>query len=43
MSTGSDESGSDNYTFYDPTALVLGAAERNTPVIYVAMNYRVNG
>lgn len=37
-----DESGSSNYTLYDPTALVLGAAAKDTPVIFVAMNFRVN-
>ena len=37
-----DESGSYNYSLYNPTALVAGAAAKKTPVIYVAMNYRVN-
>ncbi|KAK4949852.1 hypothetical protein LTR10_011694 [Elasticomyces elasticus] len=39
---GSDETGSTNYTLYDPTALVLGAAAKDTPLIFVSMNYRVN-
>ncbi|EXJ70868.1 uncharacterized protein A1O5_05860 [Cladophialophora psammophila CBS 110553] len=37
-----DEEGSYNYTLYNPTALVAGAAAKGTPVIYVAMNFRVN-
>ncbi|OAP55894.1 hypothetical protein AYL99_10046 [Fonsecaea erecta] len=37
-----DEEGSYNYTLYNPTALVAGAAAKGTPVIYVSMNYRVN-
>ena len=40
---GGDETGSANYTLYDPTSLVLGAAAKGTPVVYVAMNYRLNG
>ena len=36
------ESGSYNYSLYNPTALVLGSAAKGTPVVYVAMNYRVN-
>ncbi|ETI26729.1 hypothetical protein G647_10174 [Cladophialophora carrionii CBS 160.54] len=36
------ESGSYNYSLYNPTALVAGSAAKGTPVIYVAMNYRVN-
>lgn len=39
---GGDEAGSTNYSLYDPTALVLGAQAKGTPVIYAAMNYRVN-
>jgi carboxylesterase type B len=39
---GSDETGSANYSLYDPTALVLGAAAKGTPLIFVSMNYRVN-
>ncbi len=40
---GGDETGSANYTLYDPTSLVLGAAQKGTPVVFVAMNYRLNG
>jgi carboxylesterase type B len=36
------EAGSYNCSLYNPTALVAGAAAKGTPVIYVAMNYRVN-
>lgn len=36
------ESGSYNYSLYNPTALVAGSAAKGTPVIFVAMNYRVN-
>jgi carboxylesterase type B len=36
------ETGSYNYSLYNPTALVAGSAAKDTPVIYVAMNYRVN-
>ena len=39
---GSDEMGSYNYSLYNPTALVAGSAAKKTPVIFVAMNYRVN-
>jgi len=39
---GSDETGSTNYSLYDPTALVLGAMAKDTPLIFVSMNYRVN-
>lgn len=39
---GSDEDGSANYTLYDPPNLVLGAAAKHMPVIFVSMNYRVN-
>ena len=34
--------GSYNISLFNPTALVAGAAAKRTPVIYVAMNYRVN-
>ena len=37
-----DESGSYNYSLYNPTALVAGSAGKSTPVVYVAMNYRIN-
>ncbi|KAH0829532.1 Lipase 2 [Fonsecaea pedrosoi] len=37
-----DEEGSYNYSLYNPTALVTGAATKGTPVIYASMNYRVN-
>jgi len=36
------ESGSYNYSLYNPTALVAGSAAKGTPVIFVAMNYRAN-
>ena len=36
-----DEAGSANYSIYEPTALVAASA-KSTPIIYVAMNYRVN-
>ncbi|KAK5194292.1 hypothetical protein LTR92_005534 [Exophiala xenobiotica] len=39
---GGDEYGSTNYSLYDPTALVLGAQAKGTPLIFVAMNYRMN-
>ncbi|KAJ5745178.1 carboxylesterase [Penicillium odoratum] len=38
---GGDTVGQIYDTAYEPTALVLGAAEAGTPVIYVAMNYRL--
>lgn len=39
---GGDEYGSTNYSLYDPTALVMGAKSKGTPVIFAAMNYRMN-
>lgn len=39
---GGDETGSTNVSLYEPTALVLGAAAKKTPLIFVAMNYRLN-
>ena len=39
---GGDEYGSTNFSLYDPTALVLGAEAKGTPLIFVAMNYRMN-
>ncbi|KIX07786.1 uncharacterized protein Z518_02440 [Rhinocladiella mackenziei CBS 650.93] len=39
---GGDETGSANYSLYDPTALVLGAEAKGTPLMFVAMNYRLN-
>ncbi len=39
---GGDETGSANYSLYDPTALVLGAAAKGTPLIFASMNYRLN-
>ncbi|KIW63345.1 hypothetical protein, variant 2 [Phialophora macrospora] len=36
------ETGSYNYSLYNPTALVTGSAAKDTPVIFVSMNYRVN-
>lgn len=38
---GGDTFGQIYDSAYDPTGLVLGAADKGTPVIYVAMNYRV--
>ncbi|KAL3440252.1 Alpha/Beta hydrolase protein [Aspergillus insuetus] len=38
---GGDSFGQIYDSAYDPTGLVLGAAEKDFPVIYVAMNYRV--
>ncbi|KAJ5917045.1 Carboxylesterase [Penicillium tannophilum] len=38
---GGDTVGQIYDTAYEPTVLVLGAAEADTPVIYVAMNYRL--
>lgn len=38
---GGDTVGQIYDTAYEPTALVFGAAEADTPVIYVAMNYRL--
>ncbi|KAJ5792334.1 Carboxylesterase [Penicillium pulvis] len=38
---GGDTVGQIYDTAYEPTVLVLGAAEAGTPVIYVAMNYRL--
>lgn len=35
--------GNVNDPFYDPTALVAGAAAKGMPIIFAAMNYRVNG
>ncbi|KAJ9605501.1 hypothetical protein H2200_010158 [Cladophialophora chaetospira] len=34
--------GAYNISLFNPTALVAGATAKKTPVVYVAMNYRVN-
>ena len=39
---GSDETGAANTSLWEPTRLVAGAAQKGFPVVYVAMNYRVN-
>jgi carboxylesterase type B len=36
------EAGSYNFSVYNPMALVAGSAAKGTPVLFVAMNYRVN-
>ena len=40
---GGDETGAANVSLWEPTNLVVGAAEKGLPVVYVAMNYRLNG
>ena len=39
---GGDETGSYNYSLYNPTALVAGSAAKGLPIVYVAMSYRLN-
>ena len=40
---GGDETGAANISLWEPTKFVSGTAAKGTPIIYAAMNYRVNG